>query len=322
MADKIIQVTTSPFGACNPEPREILERRDLQVRYNPFGRRLRAEEVRDLIVDCHGIIAGTEPYTREIIERCTNLEVIARVGVGLDNVDFQACQDNGVAVTYTPEAPADGVADLAVGQIINLLRGIYTSNASVRNGYWKRIMGKLISEVKIGVLGVGRIGKRVIRRLNGFGADIYACDLARDLKFGKKYDVKWLDKQELFATCDLVTIHIPMSANNYHCVSYEEMSIMKPDAFLINTSRGPIVDEASLASLLQNNHLGGVALDVFETEPYEGKLTEFENVIFTAHIGSSTNHSRYKMELGAATDCAKVLLGQEPDNLVTREIIG
>ena len=322
MDDKIIQVTTSPFGVCNPHPRQVLEESELLVRYNPYGRRLKPDEVGDLVMDCHGIIAGTESYTRKIIERCSNLEVIARVGVGLDNVDFQACQENNVAVTYTPVAPADGVADLAVGQIINLLRGIYTSDSSVRNGFWKRIMGKLISEVKIGVLGVGRIGKRVIMRLSGFGADVYGCDLAADLKFGKKYKIKWLNKQELFATCDLVTIHIPMSKDNHHCVSYEEMSMMKPGAFLINTSRGPIVDEASLISLLQNKHLGGVALDVFEKEPYEGKLTEFENVIFTAHIGSSTNHCRYKMELGAASDCVKVLLGQKPDNMVTEGTIG
>jgi len=321
MADKIIQVTTHPFGACNPEPRQVLESSDLLVRYNPYGRRLVPDEVGDIVMDSHGIIAGTEPYTRDIIENCSNLKVIARAGVGLDNVDFQACEENNVVVTYTPDAPADGVADLVVAQIINLLRGIYTSNESVRNGFWKRIMGKLISEVKIGVLGVGRIGRRVIMRLSGFGANVYACDLFPDLKFGKEYNVKWLSKQDLFATCDLVTIHIPMNKMNHHCVSYEEMSMMKPNAFLINTSRGPIVDEASLISLLQNKHLGGVALDVFEKEPYEGRLTEFDNVIFTAHIGSSANRCRYKIELGAATDCIKVLLGQKPDNMVTREMI-
>jgi D-3-phosphoglycerate dehydrogenase len=286
------------------------------IRYNPYGRRLLPEEVGELVADCWGIIAGTEPYTREIIENCPNLKVISRVGVGYDNVDLDACQEKGVMVTYTPVAPADGVADLTVGQIVNLLRGVYISNKSVRDGYWKRIMGKLVSEVKIGVLGVGRIGKRVIRRLKGFDADIYASDIEPDLAFGEEYGIRWIDKQELFSSCDLVTVHIPMNDANYHFVSYEELSSMKSGAYLINTSRGPILDEQPLISMLQNNHLGGVALDVFEKEPYEGKLTEFENVIFTAHIGASANRSRFNMELGAALNCIKALNGEEPDNIL------
>jgi D-3-phosphoglycerate dehydrogenase len=316
MNDKIIQVTTYPFGSVNPEPSVILEASDCEVRYNPYGRRLKSEEVAHLVENVHGIVAGTEPYTRRIIENCRNLKVIARVGVGFDSVDLRTCKERDIVVTYTPEAPADGVADLTVAQIINLLRGIYTSNESVRNGFWKRVMGKLVSEVKIGVLGVGRIGKRVITRLSPFGAKIYACDLDPDIKFGKKFNIEWVSKTELFSMCDLVTVHIPMCKRNYHCISFEEMSLMQPGAFLINTSRGPILDEDSLISLLQNKHLGGVALDVFEKEPYEGELTKFDNVIFTAHIGSSANHSRYRMELEAARDCVNVLNGKEPENIV------
>lgn len=320
MDEQVIQVTTYPFGICNPESSLVLEQSGYEVRYNPYGRRLKSEEVKALVEEVCGIVAGTEPYTRTIIESCPNLKVISRVGVGVDSVDLQACKENDVIVTYTPEAPADGVADLTVAQIINLLRGIYTSNESVRNGFWKRIMGKLVSEIKIGVLGVGRIGKRVIMRLNPFGANIYGCDLKPDLKFGKKYNVKWLDKKELFQTCDLVTVHIPLNKNNYHCIGFEEMSMMQAGAFLINTSRGPIIDESSLISLLQNRHLGGVALDVFEKEPYEGELTKFDNVIFTAHLGSSASYSRYQMELGAANDCVKVLSGQKADNIVSEDL--
>ena len=316
MHDRIIQVTTYPFGNCDPEPSVVLETADLEVRYNPYGRRLKNDEVGGLVEDAHGIIAGTEPYTREIIDRCSNLEVISRVGVGFDSVDLQACKEKSIVVTYTPEAPADGVADLTVAQIVNLFRGVYASNESVRRGFWKRIMGKLISEVKIGVFGVGRIGKRVIKRLSGFGPNIYACDLEPDIEFGKQYDVVWVSREELFSICDLVTIHIPLNDATRHCVSYEELSMMRPGAFLINTSRGPIVDEAALLSLLQNQHLGGVALDVFEKEPYEGPLTQFDNVIFTAHIGASANYCRYCMELEAARNCVKVLKGEDPENIV------
>ncbi len=319
MDDQIIQVTTCPFGASDSKSSMLLDSSGFDIRYNPFGRRIRPEEVGDVVVDANGIIAGTEPYTRQIIENCPDLKIIARVGVGFDSIDLQACRDNDVIVTYTPEAPADAVADLTVGQIINLLRGIYISNESVRNGFWKRIMGKLVSEIKIGVMGVGRIGKRVIKRLDAFGADIYGCDTNQDKKFGKQYNVKWVTKEEMFKTCDMVTLHIPMNTANRHCVGFEEMSLMKSGAFLINTSRGPIVDELSLISLLRNRHLGGVALDVFEKEPYEGELTKFDNVIFTAHIGASASESRFRMEIGAADDCIRVLSGKKTKNAVPED---
>ena len=321
MENKIVQVTTFPFGVCNPEPSLLLRSTGFEVRYNPFERRLRPEEVSDLTTEAHGIIAGTEPYTEKVIKRCKKLKVISRVGVGLDNVDLRACKDRGVIVTYTPDPPAEGVADLTVGQIVNLLRGIYRSNESVKSGFWDRIIGRLISEVKIGVLGVGRIGKRVVKRLEAFGAEVYGCDIKPDYAFGKAYNLKWVSKEKLFEICDLVTVHIPMSKTNYHCVGFEEMSRMKLGSFLVNTSRGPVVDESALLSLLQNHHLGGVALDVFEKEPYEGPLVNFENVIFTAHIGASASHCRYKMELGAAQDCIKVLSGKKPDNMVTEDML-
>ena len=320
MEDKIIQVTTYPFGACDSKSSAVLESTGYEIRYNPFGRRLKPDEVKEIVRDADGIIAGTEPYTQDVIEHCTNLQVLSRVGIGLDNVDFKACQANDVIVTYTPDAPSDGVADLTVAQIINLLRSIYISNDSVRQGFWKRIIGKLVSEVDIGVLGVGRIGKRVISRLSAFGPTIYACDIKPDREFGKQYNLQWVDKDKLFAACDLVTVHIPMNKSNYHCISYEELSRMKEGAFLINTSRGPIVDETALLSHMQNQHLGGVALDVFENEPYEGPLVEFENVIFTAHIGASAKACRFKMELEAAQDCLRVLKGEKPVNPVMEDL--
>jgi D-3-phosphoglycerate dehydrogenase / 2-oxoglutarate reductase len=263
----------------------------------------------------HGVIAGTEPYNKETLENANDLKVISRVGVGLDSIDFEACDEKNIKVTYTPEAPAEGVADLALAQIINLFRSITISDKSVKNGLWTRTLGFLLSEKNIGVLGVGRIGSRVIKRLQSFGCDpIYACDLSP----GKKIPgVTWASKEDLFKLCDLVTIHIPLNKDNYHCVGIDEMSSMKHGSFIVNTSRGSVVDENSLESLILNDHLGGAALDVFEEEPYKGILTELDNVILTAHIGASAYKSRYLMELGAVEDCIRVLKGDAPLNLVS-----
>lgn len=312
-----ILIATYPFGLCGVEPVDILNDTGWKIHYNSLGRRLKENEVGEMIGEAEGVIAGTEPYTREIIENAPNLKVISRVGVGLDSVDFQACKDNEVILTYTPEAPAEGVADLAVAQIINLLRGITISDKSVREGRWRRYMGSLLSEKKIGVLGVGRIGSRVIKRLKAFEVDpVYGCDIS----LGKRMDgVRWMSKEDLFSFCDVVTIHIPMNENNYHCVGHKEMSNMGAGSFIINTSRGSVVDEGALTSLICNKHLGGAALDVFEEEPYNGPLLQYDNVIFTAHIGASAHRSRYLMELGAAEDCVRVLKGENPINQVTIE---
>lgn len=311
---KKVLIATYPFGQCGRLPIEILEKSGIYLKYNSLGRRLKGNEVEDMIEDVDGVIAGTEPYTYSTIEKAKNLKVIARVGVGLDNVDFEACKQKNIILTYTPEAPADGVADLAVAQIINLLRGIVISDKSIRNGMWNRFMGFLLAEKKIGILGVGRIGRRVIQRLQPFNTIIYACDIK---KIENIDNVIWVDKQTLFSESDIISIHIPMNKENYHCVGMKEMSSMKEGSFLVNTSRGPVINEEALLNLLYSKHIAGAALDVFEKEPYIGPLTELNNVILTAHIGASSHQSRFNMELGAAEDCIRVLNREKPLYQVT-----
>jgi D-3-phosphoglycerate dehydrogenase len=318
----IVQVTAHPFGDHNGEPRRVLERNGWEIRYNPYDRRIKPGEVADVVKDVHGLVAGTEPYTREILEQAKNLKVIGRVGVGFDSIDFDTCRERGIVVTFTPEAPADGVAEMTVAQIINLLRKVHESDKSVRERAWNRYMGFLIREVKIGVLGVGRIGKRVVKLLQPFRPQLCGCDLEPDLEFGERYNLPWVSKEELFRICDLVTIHVPLNEMNYHLVSYDELQSMKRGSYLMNIARGKIVDEKALVEALRWKHLAGAALDVFEDEPYEGPLTKFDNVILTAHMGSSTYLCRYLMELGAAEDCVRVLSGEAPLNPVTDDDLG
>jgi D-3-phosphoglycerate dehydrogenase len=313
----IVQVMTHPFGASGDEPRRVLEQHGWEIRYNPYGRRLKANEVLDLVRDAQGLVAGTEKYTPEVMAAAQNLRVISRVGVGLDNIPFDICRERGIAVTYTPEAPADGAAELTVGHILNLVRKTHESDRSIREGAWNRYLGFLIREIKIGVLGVGRIGKRVVRLLSSFEPNLFGCDLVPDTEFGKAYDLRWVSKEELFRTCHLVTIHVPLNSSNYHLVSSREIEAMPPGSYLVNLARGGIVDEPSLIEALTTEHLQGAAIDVFEDEPYEGPLTRFDNVILTAHMGASAHQSRYLMELGAAEDCVRVLSGESPVSPVT-----
>lgn len=308
----LIRVNIFPFGQSGDKPSTLLHKSGHDVLYSPT--RLIPEEVYHCAIDADGIIAGTEPYPKELIARCPNLKVIARVGVGLDNIDLEACQEAGVVVTYTPDAPSLGVAEFTIGLIIDLLRGIVQSNTSVKAGQWDRIMGSLVGENTIGILGVGRIGKYVARLLSPFRPKaLLGCDLTPDYTFGGEYGIEWVDRAELFRRCNLVTVHVPLNAANVGLVDSEELGSMR-HGYLINTARGPIINETSVLNALDGGELACYASDVFDKEPYYGPLKYHHNAILTAHIASSARRSCYLMELGATEDCLAVLRGEEPRN--------
>jgi len=309
-----ILIVTYPFGLCGDKPIKLLEETGWNLYYSSVGRRLEGYEVRNMLKGMDAVIAGTESYDKETIEFAKDLKVISRVGIGLDNIDYQACKRQGIKVSNTPEAPSDAVADLTIAQIFNLLRSLYLSNLSVKDGRWKRITGISIKQIKVGILGVGRIGERVVNRLKPFGANILTCDINPNKDIN---GVTWVDKNTLFRESDLLSVHIPLTKNNYHFVGMEEFSIMKEGSYFINTSRGSVINERDLESCLLNKHLAGAALDVFEKEPYEGCMKDMDNVLLTAHIASSDKLSRYLMELGAVENCIKILNGEIPKDIVT-----
>jgi D-3-phosphoglycerate dehydrogenase len=306
-----ILIATHPFAQTGRKPLELLEATGWDLKFNPFGRRLKVGDIEEIIEDVDAIIAGTEPYPEEILKK-SKVKVISRVGIGLDNVPLRACKEMGMSVTYTPDAPSQGVAELTVANIINLARHVMPSDRSVREGAWNRLMGMLVNDMTIGIVGVGRIGKIVIELLQPFKPNLLVCDINQDLDFGKKYNLKWCEKEEIFERSDIVSLHIPGSARNHQYLDRSTISKMKTGAAVINTSRGMVVDEKALYDALVQKHLSGAALDVFVHEPYEGPLQQLDNVVMTAHMAASANGSRYLMELGAVEDCIRVLNGQEP----------
>ncbi len=308
----LVQVTTHPFGACGIRPRQVLESGGFDVRYNPFGRRLKTHEVLGVVRDASVIVAGTEPYPPDLLDQVPDLQAICRVGVGLDNLDLQYCRDRGIEVTYTPEAPADGVAELTLAHILSLLRFVHQSDRSVRQRAWNRYLGFLLREKKIGLLGVGRIGSRVARLLKAFGTTVLGCDIEPNQSIGGQVQIDWVSMEALFAGCDLVSVHVPLTPANRMLVGPAQIAAMADGSFLVNTSRGGVVDEQAVLDALKSGKLAGAALDVFAQEPYEGPLARQDNVILTAHMGASAHASRYLMELGAAEDCVRLLRGQPP----------
>jgi len=322
MTNKRILLATYPLGATGKKPLKLLEQTGWELVFNPHQRRLKPHDVTDLLQDIDGVIAGTESYNSETLRNANRLQVISRVGIGLDSVDLKHCRDNNIQVTYTPDAPSQAVAELTVANILNLLRHIHQSDRSVREGAWNRFVGRLVQETTIGVIGVGRIGSRVIRLLEPFHPTIMANDIDPNVYGTQMPNTKWCPAEDVIRKADVITLHIPLNIENHYFLNRDMISQMKTGAFLINTSRGRIVDTEALTDALVQNHLGGAALDVYENEPYEGPLTKFDNVVLTAHIASSARQSRYLMELGAVEDCIRVLNGKTPSNNALSGICG
>lgn len=302
-----VLVSTSSFGRYDSRPLGLLKKRGFEVVLNNYGRTLKAEEVIGLAKDCHGIIAGTEPLTAEVLKNLPLLKAISRVGVGLDNVDMKAAEQRGIAVKSTPHAPTQAVAELTLGLILNVMRKIGSMDRVVRSGKWNREMGWLLLGKTVGIIGLGRIGKRVVELLKPFGVEILASEPKPDKKWMRQNKVRLTSLEELLRGSDIVTLHIPYTEQTRNLINAERLKIMKRGAILINTSRGGLVDEDALYQSLKNEHLGGAALDTLEKEPYTGALTKLENVVLTPHIGSHAMEARIRMETEAVENLISAL---------------
>jgi D-3-phosphoglycerate dehydrogenase / 2-oxoglutarate reductase len=313
-----VLITTVPFGEVNRHPLDLLEQAGVDYVINPIGRKLREEELAEMISPYDIVIAGTEPITAKVIAQAPKLKLISRVGIGLDSVDLQTAQKRGIAVSYTPDAPSPAVAELTIGLMVSLLRSTHISDRTMREGDWRRFMGRRISNCTVGLVGMGRIGKQVTHLLKNFGCRILANDLEPDLEFGKGYDVEWVTKEELYKTADIISLHVPLTQLTKRLICNRDMVMMKPDAILLNTARGGIICEDDLAETLKNGKLGGAAIDAFEEEPYRGPLIKEERCLLTSHMGSMSKDCRYQMELESTQEALRFiqkepLIGSVPD---------
>lgn len=292
---KVLVATTS-FGEYSVEPLELLRGSGLEIKANPVTRTLTSEEVVKFGDGCVGIIAGTEPYDRETLSKLENLKVISRCGAGLDTVDLEAANQMGIAVESTPYGPTEAVAELTLGLILNLIRHVELSSVLLKRGVWKKRMGFLLGEMRVGILGLGRIGRRLAELLRVFDTAIMGCDILPDYKWAEKNHVIITNRQDVLRSSDVVCLHLPYEKDLHHLIGKDELRMMKPGSYLVNASRGGLVDEVALCQALKSGHLRGAALDTFEREPYDGPLRELDNVILTPHIGSYGRAGRVKME--------------------------
>ena len=304
-------ITTVPFADKNPLPIQLLEAAGIDYLINPIGRKLKEDELAEMVGDFDVLIAGTEPITDKVMSRASGLKLISRVGIGLDSVDLLAAERRGIRVSYTPDAPAPAVAELTVGMMLSLLRHVNVANAQMHRGEWHRYFGRRLSEVTVGIIGVGRIGSGVLRHLEGFGSPrILANDLQPRVAAMPASAVEWADKDRIYREADLISLHLPLTGATKNMIRYAELRTMKKDAIIINTSRGGIINETDLARVLGEGHLSGAAIDVFEQEPYAGELAGIERCLLTSHMGSMSVDCRSRMEIEATEEAVRFLAGK------------
>ena len=296
-----IYVTLSTFGESGSEPIRLLERSGLKFGVNQTGKRPSAQEVLQNCCEAKVLIAGVEMYNQENLSHFKQLKCISRCGVGTENIDKVAAESLGIKILNTPDEPVQAVAEHTVTLMLALLRKLTALDRDTKAGKWKRHTGNLLQGKVVGLVGYGRIGKRVACLLHPFGTEILAYDPATRVE-GPTRMMRNVD--ELLAKADIVSLHCSPGTV---FIAQQEFLKMKKGSWLINTARGDLVDDGALAEALESGHLAGAALDVFPQEPYSGVLLSNEKVILTPHQATLTQETRLAMEIAATQNAIKFI---------------
>ena len=261
----------------------------------------------------------TEKMDAEVMDAAGDgLKVIANMAVGYDNVDVEEAAERGIVVTNTPGVLDETTADVAFMLLLAAARRLGEGERLLRAGRWewwgpKQLMGRDVWGKRLGIVGFGRIGQAVARRAEGFGMDVLYYNRSRKENAEQELGAHYMDLDELLETADFVSVHTPLTDETHHLIGETELGRMKPEAILVNTSRGPVVDEAALADALAEGRIFAAGLDVYEKEPeVHPKLLELENVVLAPHIGSASIETRDRMAALAAENILAVLSGEEP----------
>jgi glyoxylate reductase len=313
-----------------PEPALEMVQQVCDVQLDPLDRLLSPEVLRQAVVGKAGMIClVTDRIDAQVFAAGAALKVVANVAVGYDNIDVPAATQRGVVVTNTPGVLTDTTADLTWGLLLSLARRIPEGDRYVRSNKWHVwepmfLLGRDAYNQTLGLIGMGRIGQAVARRARGFGMRLLYHNRQRlEHTLEAELSATWVELPTLLQQADFVSLHVPLTAATTHLIGQAELRLMQPTAYLINTARGPVVDEAALIRALQEGWIAGAALDVFEYEPRVPQaLRELETVVLVPHIGSASVATRTKMAVMAAQNLVTALGGERPPHVVNPEVYG
>ncbi|MGQ9530683.1 MAG: hydroxyacid dehydrogenase, partial [Candidatus Bathycorpusculaceae bacterium] len=259
------------------------------------------------------ITRGFVRIPREVLEVSERLKVIGVHGVGVDHIDVKFAEKRGICIVRTPEALTDSVAEFTVGIMLSLLRKIPMADSAVRRGEWNKkysdLVGVELMGKTVGILGLGRIGSAVAKRLSVFNVNLIYYKRSRSVELEKQLGIKYAAFNELLAVSDIISIHVPLTRETYHMISHREFGLMKHGVYIVNTARGAVIDEKALCDVLASGKVAGAALDVFESEPLSpnNPLTKLNNVILTPHLAASSEETLKRMAVAVAEKVVKIL---------------
>ncbi len=294
-----IKATSTSFSK-HPRLRAALLADFPNAEFNDDGRKYTRTELIDYIGDADGLILGLEPVDDEVLAACPNLKIVSKYGVGLDNLDTEACKKRGIAVGWTGGTNKRSVAEMDLCFMLALARNLYRTSLDLMDGIWNKDGGFQLSGKTVGVIGLGYTGTEIIKLLQPFGCRILGNDISDKHAFCDEYGVELVDKDTLFQEADFTTIHTPLTDLTHHLINAETLGRMKPTAFVINTARGPIVNGEDLKRALIDGTIAGAALDVYEDEPpTDLAFLRLPNFFCTPHIGGNADEAVMAMGLSA-----------------------
>ena len=305
-----VLVTPRSYGKTDPTVFEMLQEAGLDVVRNDTGNIFTKEQMLEKIADCDGVIVGVDPLDKDVLAAAPKLKAIAKYGTGVDNIDLEAAKERGIKVSVTAGANSDAVADCAFGMLIAMARKLTQIDDECRKKNWKKITTKDVSGATLGVVGMGAIGKLMIRRAQGFDMKVLAYDPFWDGAFAKKYGVIRAELNEIFEQADFISLHVPLIPSTREMVGAEQLKMMKKDAVLINCARGELIDEEALLDALEQGEIGGAALDVFVKEPPEDpRWYTLNNVLLGSHCAAATKGASLNMGRMATANLIRDLEG-------------
>jgi len=300
MTKLVVGVTAVAFSRDKERVQALKDAFNGEVLTNEKLIRFTPEELIPFLQKCDYAIVGLDKITDEVLTQCPNLKIISKYGVGLDNIDFDACEKHNVKVVYPKGVNKRSATEEALGSAISLLRNLYVTSNLLKNGEWLVQGGEQLTGKTVGIIGVGHIGKDLIEVLKPFKCKILANDILEQDEYYKSVGAESVSKEELFKRADVITVHTCLTDKTRHMLNEKAFSLMKPSAIVINVARGGIVDEKALKSALKEKKIAGAALDVYEREPADDKeLLEIPNLMNMPHIGGNAKEAVEAMGMAA-----------------------
>lgn len=312
---KVLVTATNYSKYCQPA-KKLLEEAGCEIIENPHGRPYTFEELKEIVGDIDGVVVGVDTWNEEVFRLAPKLKVLARFGVGVDNIDLKAAEKREIVVCNSPGINSSAVAEQAAALILSSMRQIPQMNNAVRDGKWPRPMFHELKSRTIGFLGFGAIARNLAERLAGFHPEMIAYDKYPNQEMADKLGVKLVSQEEVLKKADIISIHLPATDETKHLINQETLNKMKDGVYVANTARGSIVSEKDMAEALRTGKVAGFASDVFETEPIDlsGSLFGFENYIATPHVSAETYENCETTSVVTAKAILAVFDGKEPEH--------